>query len=122
MKLIDYLKRDYKLNEPILIEEIDYPDFTHTAIKQALSRLTALGTIKRYARGVYYLPKVTDFGGIKPSVDVVLKKYLQHKGKVSGFYSGLKLLNDVGLTTQVPVERDIITSIEHRKKDLYKLV
>ena len=47
-----------------------------SAAAKALSRMAARGVIKRYKKGMYYKPKQTIFGEIKPSEEELLKSYL----------------------------------------------
>lgn len=75
-------------------------EFSATA--KALSRLVKEGVIKRYKKGVYYKPKETIFGELKPSENELLKTYLLDKNKQIAYITGIRLYNELGLTTQVP--------------------
>ena len=73
-----------------------------SAAAKALSRLVANGVIKRYKNGMYYKPKQTVFGELKPREDVLLKNYLFENDKQIAYITGVRLYNQLGLTTQVP--------------------
>lgn len=94
---------------------------TDVAIKQALSRLTKQGTIKRLAHGIYYKPKIDPIlGEIRPSADDVVKMLAQ-KEKIRVKPAGTYALHELGLTTQVPTRRVYITDGHPREFALGKL-
>ncbi len=72
------------------------------------------GQLERYENGVYYLAKESRLGGkAKLSANAVLRsRYIKDKGKVFGYISGIGLLNEVGLTTQVPNTYEVVTNRE----------
>lgn len=72
------------------------------AASKALSRLTADGVIRRAKKGLYYKPKQSAFGELKPREDVLLSQYLYDDNKQVAYITGTKLYNRLGLTTQVP--------------------
>ncbi|PRP65858.1 DUF6088 family protein [Nonlabens agnitus] len=73
-----------------------------TAASKSLSRLVTAGTIKRYRKGVYYKPKQTDFGELRPSDTELLNIYLFEDNKQVAYITGVRLYNQFRLTTQVP--------------------
>ena len=50
------------------------------AAAKAIERLIAKGVAKRVSNGVFYKPKKSVFGELKPSEDELLKQYLFEKG------------------------------------------
>lgn len=89
-----------------------------SAAAKALSRFVNEGMIRRYKNGIYYKPKETIFGEIKPREEVLLKKYLFENNKQVAYVTGTRLYNQLGLTTQVPnvirvasIEKQIKTKI-----------
>ncbi|MBE7510458.1 MAG: hypothetical protein HS118_09710 [Bacteroidia bacterium] len=72
------------------------------AAAKAIERLIAKGVIKRVSTGVFYKPKKTVFGELKPNEDELLKPYLFEKGKRIAYITGTSLYNRLGLTTQIP--------------------
>lgn len=94
---------------------------TDSAIKQALSRLTKKGLIKRLAHGIYYVPQIDHvLGEIRPSADEVVKM-LALKEKIRIKPAGTYALHELGLTTQVPTRRVYITDGHPRQFVLGKL-
>jgi len=75
-------------------------EFSATA--KVLSRLVAKGEIKRYRNGMFYKPKQTPFGELKPREDELLKSYLFENNRQIAYITGVRLYNQFGLTTQVP--------------------
>lgn len=122
MSFLLSLVNQYGLNEPFMLDEISTSQYSYDTIKIMLSSFVKEGKLKRYAQGVYYFPKITSLGELYPSFEVVLeKKYLKKANKVIGYYSGLTLLNQAGLTTQVPQVREITTNSESSKKRKVKI-
>ncbi|MBZ9730748.1 DUF6088 family protein [Salegentibacter sp. JZCK2] len=83
-------------------DSLSIPQNEFSAAAKALSRLAARGVIKRYKNGMYYKPKQTIFGEIKPSEEELLYNYLFENGKQIAYITGLRLYNELGLTTQIP--------------------
>ncbi|MDR3215983.1 MAG: hypothetical protein LBT55_01030 [Clostridiaceae bacterium] len=116
VKLIDRLVKRYRYDEPIFTEEIldVWKEYSRVRVAQLLKELTENGVMIKYMKGVYYLPTMTALGrpyrlGLR---QVVEKKYIRSEGDVYGYYSGLSLLNSLGLTTQVPNTLEIVTTKE----------
>ncbi len=72
------------------------------AAAKAIERLIAKGVIKRISTGVFYKPKQTPFGELKPNEEEILKSYLFDEGKRIAYITGTSVYNQMGLTTQVP--------------------
>lgn len=109
--LYEYLKENYKLNEPIFMSDIDLP-VSDTNLRQMFKILCDVGKIKRYDTGIYYLSTPSKLNGgvtLAPGV-VVGYKYVARKGKIDGYYSGFTFANQMGLTTQVPYAVEIVTN------------
>ena len=78
------------------------PENEFMAAAKALSRLVSQGIVRRYKKGVYYKPKKTVFGELKPNEEVLLNAYLFENGEQIAYVTGTRLYNQMGLTTQVP--------------------
>ena len=83
--------------EQLAIEPQEY-----AAAAKVIERLIAKGVIKRISTGVFYKPKKTVFGELRPNEDELLKPYLFEKGKRIAYITGTSLYNKMGLTTQIP--------------------
>src|SRR5690554_6619880 len=82
------------------------------AAAKAIERLIAKGVIKRVSTGVFYKPKKTVFGELKPNEEVILKPYLFDKGKRIAYITGTSLYNRMGLTTQIPKNIKIASRVK----------
>jgi hypothetical protein len=71
-----------------------------TAAK-VLERLQKKEMIKKISKGVFYKPKQTIFGEIKPDYNEQLKSYLFKNGERIAYITGTSLYNQLGLTTQM---------------------
>lgn len=87
--------------EVFTYDTLSIPQSKFSAAAKALSRLVANGVIKRYKKGMYYKPKQTVFGELKPREDVLLENYLFENDKQIAYITGVRLYNQLGLTTQV---------------------
>ncbi len=83
-------------------EQLDIEPQEFSAAAKAIERLIAKGIIKRVSTGVFYKPKKTVFGELKPNEEEILKPYLFEKGRRIAYITGTSLYNRLGLTTQIP--------------------
>jgi predicted transcriptional regulator of viral defense system len=74
----------------------------YSAATKAIERLIKKGIIKRVSTGVFYKPKRSAFGELRPREEELLKPYLFKEGKRIAYITGGSLYNRMGLTTQVP--------------------
>ncbi len=108
----DYLKNNYKDNEPIFLSEIAVPGMKEVSVRQQLKKLTEDGRIKRFDTGIYYIPRKTMFksGSVLSVDEVIRKKYLTDGDARCGYVSGIMFANRLGLTTQVPMVYEVCTN------------
>ena len=123
-ELISRLKEEFGNGEPIFIKEIFviWGEYSAPRIYQLLRESCEDGTMKKFGPGVYCFPKTAFWGEqLPPTADEVAeKKYIRNGETVFGYYSGLTLLNMVGLSNQVPFTREIVTVNETTKvRDVY---
>lgn len=109
--LLEYLQRNYKVNEPIFVSDIDLP-VTSTNLRQMFKVLCDSGKIYRYDTGIYYMKGESRLrGGVSLSAGEVARyKYIARNNRVSGYYSGYTFANQLGLTTQVPYIIEIVSN------------
>lgn len=116
MNFYNYLLKQYGYNEPIFTQEIAYKEYSKPWLYKELNRLCDEGSMIRYDKGIYYIPKETALG---PSMldprKVVRKKYVQFGDTTLGYYSGNTLLNLLELSTQMPNSIEIYTNNEKSK-------
>ena len=113
----------YGTNEPLLFEEIQsvLSRYSQQRIYQLIDKAISEQKLIRFENGIYYIPAITIYGisKINPG-KVIYRKYIANKGKTYGYYSGLTLLNSLGLTTQVPNIIEVVTNKEaSRVREIY---
>lgn len=109
--LYKYLIENYKPNEPIFVSDVDLP-VSDCNLRQMFKSLCDAGTIKRFDTGIYYLPKKSILkNGVPLAADeVAVAKYILKKGEIYGFYSGYTFANQLGISTQVPYVKEIVSN------------
>jgi hypothetical protein len=75
---------------------------SYQAVAKPMERMVRSGQVKRAAKGIFYKPRKTAFGELRPSENELLKTYLYRKGRRVAYVTGTALYNQMGLTTQVP--------------------
>ena len=76
-----------------------------------MARLEKEGFVSRVARGLYCKRIKTAFGDYTPSKDVIYSKRLVSDGEdVVGYETGLSLMNDIGLVSQMPGKKSIASN------------
>ncbi len=82
------------------------------AATKAIERLIAKKIIKRISTGVFYKPKQTMFGELKPAEEDLLTPYLFAEKKRIAYVTGALLYNRMGLTTQVPKDIKVACKVK----------
>ena len=123
--LYQYILDNYKQNEPIFLADLQIEGLSNVNLRQQIKKLVDTGKLKRFDKGIYFLPKKTIFkSGSQIAPESVLEyKYLRDKSKRCGYISGLMFLNQMGLTTQVPMLYEVVTNKatnEYRETSLAK--
>jgi len=113
MTLKEYLIDKYGYNEPICVNEIQFKDYSRPWVFKELKKLVDNGEIRRFDLGIYYFPKKMPFGDsyLNPR-KVVEHRFLSNGCEVYGYIAGASLLNQAGLTTQVPNLIELVTNNE----------
>lgn len=116
MTLYEALLEKYGYNEPILTKEIQFKNYSKPWIYKELNKLCDNSQLKRFEKGIYYIPKQTPFGeSVLDPKKVVEKKYIKSGGETFGYYSGYYLLNLMGLSKQVPNVIEVYSNNESSK-------
>ena len=83
-------------------QQLSIESSEYSAAAKAIERFIEKGIIKRISTGVFYKPKQSIFGELKPNEEELLKPYLFQNNKRIAYITGISLYNRMGLTTQVP--------------------
>jgi uncharacterized protein YlbG (UPF0298 family) len=120
MTLTDQIKRTInKIPEGKTFRYVDLPIDKEAFVSAAkvLERLQKDSYIKKLSKGVFYKPKKTLFGELKPDYSEQLKPFLLEGEKRIGYETGLALYNRLGLTLQVPFRTKIATKVRKNSID-----
>lgn len=118
MLTLNQIKSEFECNTPIFLSDLENKNKNSgDALRKSLSRMVKTGEIRRFQKGIYYIPEKTIFGesSLNPA-DVIRRKYLSDDNNHYGVLTGLTLLNKWGLTTQVPNVIEISTNNETNRK------
>lgn len=112
INLYDYLLENYKEDEPIFLADLKIDKMSQSNVRQQIKRLTDTGKVKRFDKGIYFIPKKTIFrSGSELAPEKVLEaKYLKDMNNHCGYITGLLFFNQMGLTTQVPMKYEIVSN------------
>lgn len=116
---VQRLKEQFNINEPIFTEEIMrlFPEYSRMQVFRFINKAEENKEIVQFTKGVYFIPKITEFGlSTITADDVAQKKYIEWKENIYGVVSGIGLLNDFSVTTQVPAVIEIVTNNETTRK------
>ncbi len=106
---------NFENGNPFTYKDLDIRKKEYLATSKTIERLIKKGIIKRISTGIFYKPKQTIFGELKPNEEKIITPYLFKNGKRIAYITGLTLYNKMGLTTQIPKE----ISIASNKKRIY---
>lgn len=113
MCLYDQLLESYGSDEPILIRDIRYEDYSRPWIAKQIGKLCREGLLARFEPGVYYIPTMTPFGrSLLDPRKVIERKYIRDGDRVFGYYAGATLLNRLGLSAQMANTIELYTNEE----------
>ena len=120
-KFINDLNKKFKKDEPIFIEDIleALNEYSRATIFRNIAKAKENDELKQFSKGIYYLPTKTilNKSSSLSNYSVVYKRFLRNENDtVCGIFSGIKLLNDFNITTQVPNAIEIVTNKESSRK------
>ncbi|MCQ3034695.1 MAG: DUF6088 family protein [Bacilli bacterium] len=116
-KFYEYILKNFGENNPIFFSEIKYDNYSDIWKSKQLTELLHANKIKRFSKGIYFVPTTSIICGelCLNSYSVVTKKYIKNGSEYFGYYTGYSLLNNIGLSTQVPCALEICTNNERSK-------
>jgi len=119
MKISEKIKKridEIKPGSTFTYQQLSLNKDEYIAGTKAIERFIKKGIIKRVSTGIFYIPRNSVFGELKPREEELIKPYLLNKkGERIAYITGTSLYNKMGLTTQVPR----IIKIASRDKRIY---
>lgn len=111
-KVYRFIVENYRENEPIFLSDLVINDVKDVSVRQQVKKLTEEGRLRRYATGIYFLPKESmfKFGSTLSINEVINKKYIFDGKSRCGYYTGLSFANSIGLTTQNPAVVEVCSN------------
>ena len=82
-------------------EQLNLSKEEYPAAAKVMERMQKKGILKKISKGIFYKPKISVFGELKPGEQEILKPYLFQDGKRIAYITGTYLYNQLGLTTQL---------------------
>lgn len=118
MSILQTIYDNDLIGKPLFIEDFVSEKLSYDSVKTLLARYVKEGIVKRYSQGVYYISEKDILFGEIPlnSMDIFERRFIFNKTDIYGYYTGLKLLNMIGLSTQVPNIIEICSNKENSIK------
>lgn len=109
--LYEYLTKNYSIGDIIQADTISL-GIPASTLRWQLKKLVDAGILLRVDNGMYCIPKKSRLGvDIYPSAEEVASvKYIKRNNSVMGYYSGAYFANQIGISTQVPNDLEIVTN------------
>lgn len=119
-EFVEILRSEIGVGKPILTSEIlrICEGAARSSVFEKIDTGLKDGNLARFDRGVYYIPEPSVIPGLDMPLNpesVLRKKYIRDGDDVYGFRSGLSLLNDRGISNQVPAVLEITTNRSPRR-------
>jgi hypothetical protein len=70
------------------------------SVNRILNNMVAAGQIRRFCKGRFYKPQITESGELLPDVLEIIKDLIEKDGKQIGYITGYPVFKDLKLSTQ----------------------
>ena len=90
-----------------VIFRTDYPQYNAEFVGNVLAKLVEENLILKLGQGIYYRPKMSRFGADKPSI-IQIAESIAKRDNTKILPVGETVLNELGLSTQVPMNYSFI--------------
>lgn len=92
-----------------VIFRTDFPQYNTEFVGNVLAKLVEENVVVKLAQGIYYRPKMSRFGAIKPSA-IQIAESIAKRDNTKILPVGDTVLNELGLSTQVPMTYTFLTN------------
>lgn len=109
--LYNRIIENYNPGEIIRVNDIS-SDIPVSTIRWQLKQLVDSGKLIRVENGIYCLPKKNSLGlTVYPDAqDVAAARFVEQRKNRVGYFSGTYFANQIGISTQLPYELEIVTN------------
>lgn len=109
--LYNYLTQNFSPGEIIQVSDI-LTDTPVSTVRWQLKQLVDAGKLIRIENGIYCLPKKSRLGltVIPDAQEVANAKFIERNKTRVGYFSGAYFANQIGISTQLPFELEIVTN------------
>lgn len=123
VNIVNYLSNIYGYDTPIFLKDVRIGRKSKSAIREEFYRATKEGRLTREKNGIYYLKSNKEFGNVITFEEILDSKFIHSDCApgfeqlfVSGYYSGLAFVNQIGISQQVPAILEVTTNRTSSKK------
>lgn len=121
---MEKIKAKFAPGKPIFVSDILalFPNLTKAYVYRLLKENENSGNIVRFSQGIYCLPTKSFLGRTTTTATAVADyKYVSDGERIYGIYSGVALLNQFAITSQVPNVLKIVTNHEATRKRMVSI-
>lgn len=86
-----------------------FPQFDEEYVRQVYVEMLSSGRLKRIGKGIYYVPQITRFGPVLPTVNNVAKA-IAKRDRAKIMPTGAAAQNMLGMSTQLPMNVVYLTT------------
>ncbi len=110
--LYSYIVSNFRIGEAFFYDDLLKFSQNIDSLRHQISRLKKEKKIESYGNGKFYIPKKSLLGlpSIISTESVAVSKYIKRGERIIGYYSGYTFANQIGITLQVPMVKEIITN------------
>jgi len=112
MRVSEALEQELEQKMPgeiFTYKDLQIPAGKTTTLIKTLSKLYRQGVIRKISKGLYYLPRQTEFGEVSPNINEVIARVLEVQGATVSYLTGINAYSSLFLTTQLSTEVVIAT-------------
>jgi len=93
----------------VTYKDFEVPATAVPTLVKAFSTFYKQGILGRITKGMYYKPRISEFGPLKPSTTDVIERLLREQKDQVAYLTGVNTYNALWLTTQLSTEYVIAT-------------
>lgn len=110
--LYSYILSNFKPGEPFFYDDLQKFSQNKDSLRHQISNLKKTGRIGAHSNGKFFIPKKSLLGlpVVVSTESVAVSKYIKRGDAIIGYFSGYTFANQIGISLQVPMVKEIITN------------